>query len=1097
MNRRRFNDLKEIEGLNETQIKTFKNKYQRDDPTVAATLRRVAHNIALAELVHMPEYQSQVFRDISCWHESAEGSKLNLLHSGVDSICVDDNEIMNDLETIVSKSKKDKEPAERVKKYVEAVHDAVKNTKLEKDSSELRKNFSKFIDNLENLYSSDESARKAVDAAAADFYKAMSEIKFFPNTPTLMNAGRDIQQLSGCYVLSIDDTMDNWGKIVRDTMNIHKSGGGTGFSFSKIRPSGDKVGTTGGVASGPMSMIQIIDKVTEEVKQGGVRRGANMGILDVTHPDVMEFVSYKQFDKNGNRKVPNFNLSVGITESWYKKALAREEYDLINPRNGEVAGKLNAGEVLDKMVECAYKSGDPGVVFLDRLNRPTSNPTPHIGRVESTNPCGEQPLLPNESCNLGSINLSKYITKDESGAPVIDWKNLEQMVKTSVHFLDNVIDMNCYPLQEIEKITKSNRKIGLGVMGWAEMLVDLRIPYNSDKAIETAEELMKFIDNAALKASEELAEKRGAFYNWKGSVYDSDSKYFAGKSARPRNAGRTTIAPTGTIGLAAGVMGGGIEPCMGLATERYTAEGLEEQRQGKLVSDKNRYYQFSEQFLAVAKQANFWGMDEKSLGELIKKNHGSIQKIEGIPKDIRDVFVVAHEIDPEWHVKMQGAFQKYTDHAVSKTVNLRNEATEADIKAVYDFAFKYGCTGVTVFRDGSLPQQVINVSSKSTPEELIFAEPKFQRQKEVHNGTIRQYKAISTANEKRENVYIARAYLSQNWKAEKIEEIYASGKKEKAKQIEDIIREYPDGRLNQIFVNQGKSGNNELAHAEAFGKLISQGLQHGVPPQIYRNTLLGIHSDTLPIKENGDGKGVIYKSIEDATANLIGEYLTKIGEPLEPELLESFYTNNDKEYPYAKEMFKVSDRGRADMVTLVLVNQTNTQDTKSLRAFLHPSKEGTLGEVYFVLGKSGGDDAAHAEALGKLISINLRYGMDPAKIYKTLSGIRSQQGGSMKGRFYSSLEDGIAKEMRKWYLDNLGRDIANSPVSDLTINKTYAQSAPIQATPKQTYSLELVQGLPPCPNTSCRSTSYQKISKGGKGCYVYTCCGYEEGGCQG
>ncbi len=521
-----------------------------------------------------------------------------------------------------------------------------------------------------------------------EFYDMMTKLEFLPNSPTLMNAGTEIQQLSACFVLPVEDSIEAIFESIKHTALIHQTGGGTGFSFSRLRPESDVVKSTGGVASGPISFMKVFDAATEVIKQGGRRRGANMGILRVDHPNIIEFVTAKE----KNNVLNNFNISVAITERFMEAAKNDEEYELINPRAKQAVKKLRAKTVLDLFVAMAWKNGEPGIIFIDRINR--DNPTPQLGEIESTNPCGEQPLLPYESCNLGSINLAKMVARinDER---VVDWEKLRITVRKAVHFLDNVIDMSNFPVRQIKEMVRGNRKIGLGVMGFADMLVQLGIPYDSDEAVSLAGEIMKFITEEARKKSREIALRRGSFPNFKDSIWEAK-----GYEAM-RNATVTTIAPTGTLSIIAGCSSG-IEPLFAISFVRNVMDNTE-------MLEVNPYFE------EAARREGFYS---ERLTRLIASK-GSIQGIEEIPERIRRIFVTAHEISPSWHVKMQAAFQAHTDNAVSKTVNFPHDATPQDVQEVFVLAYELGCKGITLYRDGSRDAQVLNIGSVNRKEEVL------------------------------------------------------------------------------------------------------------------------------------------------------------------------------------------------------------------------------------------------------------------------------------------------------------------------------------------------------------------------------------------
>jgi len=510
------------------------------------------------------------------------------------------------------------------------------------------------------------------------FFEMMTRLDFLPNSPTMMNAGRELQQLAACFVLPVDDSLDSIFDTLKHTAKIHQSGGGTGFSFSQLRPRGDMVKSTRGISSGPVSFLEVYDSATEHIKQGSFRRGANMGILDVTHPDILEFIDAK---REGG--VSNFNLSVAVTAEWMGKAERGEDYQLVNPRDGEPAGGLNAGDVFDSIVRSAWETGDPGIVFIDRMNRARTNPTPALGRIEATNPCGEQPLLPYEACVLGSINLGHFVA-DSSGS-MMDWDRLASTVTDAVRLLDNAVEQSRYPLAEIEQLHKfGNRKIGLGVMGWADTLVQLGIAYDSRAAVDLAEKVMRFVSEAADDSSARLATERGPFPNWHDSVYGPD-----GENLPLRNATRTTIAPTGTISIIAGCSSG-IEPLFALSYHRKVMEGT-------VLLEVNPAFE------RAAGQVGVWS---EEFAEKVAVR-GSVRGM-GAPQELERLFATAHDVSPEWHVRHQAAFQAHVDNAVSKTINLPRGATTDDVAGIFLLARDLGCTGITVYRDGSKQWQVLN-----------------------------------------------------------------------------------------------------------------------------------------------------------------------------------------------------------------------------------------------------------------------------------------------------------------------------------------------------------------------------------------------------
>jgi ribonucleoside-diphosphate reductase alpha chain len=632
------------------------------------------------------------------------------------------------------------------------------------------------------------SSWKVNDLARA-FYDLMTTFKFLPNSPTLMNAGTELGQLAACFVIPVGDSMEEIFEAVKDAAMIHKSGGGTGFSFSRLRPKDSRVGSTGGVASGPVSFMRIFNTATEQVKQGGTRRGANMGILRVDHPDVLEFIRCKEREGDLN----NFNISVALTERFMQAVENDEPYDLVTPHNKEVTGTLKASEVFSMLVQKAWESGDPGIIFLDRINR--DNPTPALGEMESTNPCGEQPLLPYEACNLGSVNLALLASGD-----AVDWDELARIVRLAVRFLDNVIEASVYPLERITEMVKGNRKIGLGVMGFADLLYQLEIPYDSLEALHLGEKIMDFIQTQAKAASQDLAGERGPFPNYADSV-------FAAKKQGPyRNATTTTVAPTGTLSIIAGCSSG-IEPLFALSFARHVMDGE------KLV-EANAYFE-----TAVKKAESY---SPKLMEEVAAK--GSVAHMDYLPEDIRRVFVTAMDIEPSWHLKMQAAFQKYTDNAVSKTVNLANSATTEDIREIYWMAYELGCKGVTVYRSGSKSGQVLctgDHDGKDKAEER--AETRVRERPDVLYGFTQK---VRTG--------YGQLYLTVN-------------------EVE--------GKPFEVFAVIGKSGKSITAKAEAIGRLVSLALRSGVDVADVVGQLKGIGGENPIFQKKG-----LLLSLPDAVA---------------------------------------------------------------------------------------------------------------------------------------------------------------------------------------------------------------------------------------
>ena len=654
------------------------------------------------------------------------------------------------------------------------------------------------------------------EALADSFYRMMTNLEFLPNSPTLMNAGRPLGQLSACFVLPVEDTMEGIFETIKQAALIHKSGGGTGFSFSRLRPCGSAVNSTGGVASGPISFMKVFNMATEAVKQGGTRRGANMGILRVDHPDIMEFIHCK----TNNKEITNFNISVGLTEKFMNAVEAGKDYELVDPHGDRVTGTLNAREVFECIVDAAWHNGEPGIIFLDRLNR--DNVVPKAGEIESTNPCGEQPLLPYESCNLGSINLTKML-REENGVYSFDWDKLKATAKKAVHFLDNVIDANKYPLKEIDFMTKQTRKVGLGVMGWADALLRLKIPYNSEQAVRLAETVMRAVTEAGREESRELAKVRGTFPLFQESTLDQELPQ--------RNATVTTIAPTGTLSLLASCSSG-VEPIFVYVYIRNIMDGTEMIEVNPILREV---------------------LEERGLysDELMKKiaKQGSLEGIEEIPEEIRRVFVSAHEVSPEFHIRMQAAFQRHTDNAVSKTVNFCNSATREEVAEVYKLAFRLGCKGVTIYRDGSRSEQVLNIGKvkkdgqEESPAEGGQAVIKPRPRPDMTTGITERVK-IGCGN----------LYITVN---------------------------YDDKGICEIFTNTGKAGGCP-SQSEATARLASIALRSGIDVRSIIDQLKGIRCPST-IRQSG----MKCTSCPDAIAKAIErvyQQQVRLGHWAEPEL---------------------------------------------------------------------------------------------------------------------------------------------------------------------------------------------------------------------
>jgi len=649
-----------------------------------------------------------------------------------------------------------------------------------------------------------------INETATTFYEMMAKMEFLPNSPTLMNAGRPKGQLAACFVLPVEDSMEGIFESLKNMALIHKSGGGTGFSFSSLRPKNDIVRSTAGVSSGPVSFMNIFNTATETVKQGGTRRGANMAILRIDHPDIIDFIEAKKDLEN----LTNFNISVAITEKFMEAVRDNEEYELISPKNGEITGKLKASEVYDRITRMAWQNGEPGIIFIDRINE--KNPLKDIGDIESTNPCGEQPLLPYESCNLGSINLSVMVEEDAEGKK-FNFNKLRKVTRHAVHFLDNVIDLNAYPLEIIAKNTQANRKIGLGVMGYADTLIKLGLSYSSEEAVELAGKIMSAIQEESTAKSEELAKTRGAFPNFK------HSEYAKRKEAPLRNATTTTIAPTGTISILANTSSG-IEPIFALAYIRN-------------IMDDDRFVEVNPLFKETLIKELGSDFDIDSVMEKVADD-GTATGVEEIPEELQKIFITAHEVSPEWHLKTQAAFQKHVDNAVSKTVNFHKDATVEQIKEAYDFADSLGCKGITVYRDCSRENQVLIKNSDNKAEEK--KEVQETREIEIKAHSPRPRSEVTWGATRKMTTGCGSLYVT--------------------------INEDEQG-IFEVFAAMGKGGGCAASQTEGIGRLISLSLRSGIPKEQIVRQLRGVRCPNQAWEKGGR----IY-SCSDAIAKAIERY---------------------------------------------------------------------------------------------------------------------------------------------------------------------------------------------------------------------------------
>ncbi|HEX6133416.1 MAG TPA: vitamin B12-dependent ribonucleotide reductase [Longimicrobiales bacterium] len=702
----------------------------------------------------------------------------------------------------------------------------------------------------------------AVDALAREFYRLMTRRLFEPNSPTLMNAGRPLGQLSACFVLPVEDALSNGRNGIYDTLRamalVHQSGGGTGFAFSRLRPTNDTVKSTMGVASGPVSFMRLYDASTEVVKQGGTRRGANMGILRVDHPDIREFVTCK-LDVT---QITNFNISVAVTDAFMEAVKAGAKYDLISPRNGEVVGQEDAQEIFDLIVHGAWATGEPGVFFVDRAN--AYNPVPHMGSYEATNPCGEQPLLPYDVCNLGSVNVGLFVRGDvPETAPWQDrvhWDDLRQVVHLAVHFLDNVIDANNYPLPEIEELAQRIRRIGLGVMGYADLLVRLGVQYNSEEGIEVARELMRFIDEESKRASERLAETRGVFPEWERSIWGPDATAWRapnGERVRPerrlRNCNVNTVAPTGTISIFADCSGG-IEPLFAIAFMRNQA--------GALMPDVNR------DFVAVAQRQGWYS--EELMQRIAEEGHIHFEEV---PKEVQRVFVTAHDVSPEWHILTQAAYQEFVDSAISKTCNFPRDASEEHVRQIYLMAYDLNCKGVTVYRDASRPQQVL--STGRTAKEVSGASAGTSAvtdlEAQLADARERLHRSEHRIEELRLQLEDAEARLQTRRHKRTRPAALKGSTRRMPSPLGDLyvtVNEDDGGKPFEVFATLGKAGGAAMADVEGIGRLISLALRSGIPITDVIQQLRGIACD----RAVGLGPNKVL-SVPDAIAQALAQHM--------------------------------------------------------------------------------------------------------------------------------------------------------------------------------------------------------------------------------